>query len=135
MAQQMMWDPITVIYRGQATDGTVVTVVQEAMELANKRAGRTVYDSDWWVETVQSTLEHWGLYARRWIDTASRVPRVEFSLGESKSATTQDQVKADAADNPPANEPGKIAGSGPLTNRIMSGPLKAKDTGKEGRER
>ncbi len=135
MAQQMMWDPIVGDYRGQAADGTVVTVVPEAMELANKRAGRTVYDSDWWVETVQSTLEHWGIYSRRWIDAASRVPRVEFSIGEPKSATTQDQAKVDVADSPTANEPGKIAGSGPLTNRIMSGPLKAKDTGKEGRER
>src|SRR5437773_1414162 len=129
MAQQMMFDPILTNYRGQATNGTVVTVEPAAMELANKRAGRTVYDSDWWVETVQSTLEHWGINGRRWIDAATRVPRLDFTFEKSKSAaaSSSQQGDPDAPDESPTNPSTKPLGSGPLTNRIVSGPLNPKD--------
>src|SRR5947208_3077508 len=129
MAQQMMFDPILSNYRGQATNGTVVTVEPAAMELANKKAGRTAYDSDWWVETVQSTLEHWGILGRRWIDGATRMPRLDFTYEKSKrtGASTPEKTEADAADSSQTSQPTKPLGSGPLTNRIMSGPLNPKD--------
>lgn len=77
----MMWNQHQDIYRGQATDGTVVTVDQEVMTLAIKKAGKGVYESDWWVESLERVLSHWGISARRWIDATTHTPRAHFSMG------------------------------------------------------
>ncbi|MDQ6694036.1 MAG: hypothetical protein M3014_06400 [Chloroflexota bacterium] len=106
MSQKMMWDIIAGIYRGQATDTTVVTVEEAAMTLALTKAGKGVFDADWWPETLTRILEHWGIYSRRWIDEATRLPRMHFVLGQPKPGT-----------------PGIENASGPLSARIMSGPL------------
>ena len=80
MSQKLMWNQIESLYRGQGTNGAVVTVEAEAMDLAMRRAGKTVYDTDWWVETLQNVLEHWGIFGQRWTDAATKVPRRHFSL-------------------------------------------------------
>jgi len=76
----MMWDLHEDTYRGQASDGTVVTVPQPVMELALKKAGKGVYDSDWWVESQESILSHWGIDSRRWMDGVTRTPRARFTM-------------------------------------------------------
>ena len=112
MAQQMMWIPFEEQYRGQATQGEVVTVAEDAMKLALKKAGNWVFDSDWWVETLIRVLEHWGIYRKRWLDPATQVVRLHFSVG-----------------NPTPDPNDSKTASGPLSTRILSGPL---DRNKEG---
>ncbi len=104
MAREMMWNEFEGQYRGQAEGGEVVTVAEDAMKLAHKRAGSWAFDSDWWVETLTRVLEHWGLYKKRWVDPSTQVVRLHFTLGEPKPAAP-------------------IQGTGPLSARIMSGPL------------
>ena len=130
MAQAMMWDPIVGDYRGQATNGTVVTVDKDVMDMANKRAGKAVYESDWWVETLERVLEHWGIYAKRWVDAASGVPRINFSLDRPAEVPTK-PVEQALPEPPP--QPAKTP-SGPLSKRLMSGPLHVKDSGSEGKK-
>lgn len=105
MPQMMMWSQVEAQYRGQATDGSVITVADEAMQLAHRKAGNSIYECDWWVETLTQVLERWGVYCKRWIDPASQVPRLHFSLGDPKSGVQTTQT------------------TGPLSARIMSGPL------------
>lgn len=109
MTQRMMWIQREDAYRGQAADGTVITVAEDAMALAQKKAGNGIYEADWWAETLTRVLEHWGVYCKRWTDPASQVPRLHFTLGEPG--------------------PDKPTPTGPLSARIMSGPL-----GREKRE-
>ena len=124
MAQAMMWDPLVGNYRGQATNGTVVTVDEDAMALATRMAGKGVYDSDWWVETLARVLEHWGIYGKQWIDGATKMPRSNF-------ATERQEEKA-AAEPPPPQQPQQTSmPSGPLSKRLMSGPLSKKDVEKD----
>ena len=80
MAQQMMWDHISAVFRGQATNGTVVTVDEGAMNAALKNAGKGVYDSDWWVETLDTILDHWGIDVKHWVDDITRSPRAGYSM-------------------------------------------------------
>jgi hypothetical protein len=120
MAQIMMWDHILSVYRGQASNGTVIVVEPPAMELAHKRAGKTVYDSDWWIETVQRTLEHWGIYARRWVDAATHVPRINYSLTRPGNTGTLSTEQLEAPSTPLSSS--SLANSGPLLNS-GSGPL------------
>ena len=103
MTQQMMWNYTDEIYRGQADDGTVITVAEDAMRVALLKAGRQIFETEWWVETLTSVLEHWGIHGRRWIDDVTRMPRLDFTLGQPKSAPGQS--------------------SGPLSSRLNSGPL------------
>ena len=124
MAQRMMWDHITAMYRGQAGNGTVVAVEPEAMDLAHKRAGKVVYDSDWWVETLQITLEHWGIFGRHWMDAATRVPRANFSLNRY---TDTDKLTQEQVSSAPPPTPTKPLSSGPLLSRLKSGPLGARE--------
>lgn len=102
MAQRMMWNLVETLYRGQASDGAVITVVEDAMKLAHQKAGFGVYDADWWVETLTQVLEHWGIYCKRWVDPTAQTPRLHFTLGEPKP---------------------DIQSTGPLSARILSGPL------------
>ncbi len=104
MAQNMMWNEIEALYRGQAAQGEVVTVAEDAMKVAHKRAGNWAFEADWWVETLTRVLEHWGLYRKRWVDPATQVVRLHFTLGDPRPANT-------------------IQATGPLSARIMSGPL------------
>ncbi len=110
-AQRMMWNETERQYRGQASDGAVVTVMEDAMMLAHRKAGNGVFDSDWWVETLTRVLEHWGIYYKRWMDPATNTARMHFTLGQPKPDTPQ--------------------APGPLTTRIMSGPL-SRNEKKEG---
>ena len=112
MAQKLMWSQIESLYRGQGTNGAVVTVEVEAMDVAMRRAGKSVYDSDWWVETLQNVLEHWGIYIQHWTDAATRVPRMHFSVtmprpGEGPGASQQPST---------TSGPLRSMASGPLTS-------------------
>ena len=104
MAQSMMWNEFEGQYRGQATQGEVVTVAEDAMKLVHKKAGNGVFESDWWVETLTRILEHWGVYRKRWVDPATQVVRLHFTLGDPS----------------PGDAPQT---SNPLATRILSGPL------------
>jgi hypothetical protein len=106
MPSQMMWNVVERLYRGQATDGTVVTVDESAMQAAQKQAGKGIYETDWWRETLPVTLERWGLVAKRWVDEATGMPRAHYSLG--------------AAENSPAPDVGRRA-SGSLLDRLSTG--------------
>lgn len=106
MAQQIMWNEFEGQYRGQATGGEVVTVAEDAMKLALKKAGNWVFDSDWWVETLIRVLEHWGIYRKRWTDPATQVVRLHFTMGDPTPGPDE-----------------STASSGPLSTRILSGPL------------
>lgn len=80
MAQRMMWNQFQAQYRGQATNGTVVTVDETVMALALKKAGKGVFDSDWWIESLERVLNHWGITAQRWVDATTNTRRAHFSL-------------------------------------------------------
>ena len=114
MAQELMWSQIQAVYRGQATNGVLVVVEDDAMQLALKKAGKTVFDTDWWLETPNDVLEHWGVYAKRLVDEATQVPKTTFKAGEPKSGST--------ITNPSLG--------GPLSTRILSGKL-AEDQAKD----
>lgn len=101
----MMWSPRESLYRGQATDGTVITVDEDAMNAALKQAGKGIFETDWWIETLTRILLHWGIYSRRWIDEATKVPRIHFKLDQPK---------------PPNPLEEQIATTGPLNARIMT---------------
>src|SRR4051794_24149666 len=108
MAQQLMWSQIESLYRGQGTNGTVVTVELDAMDLAQKRAGKSVFDTDWWVETLKQVLDHWGIYSQRWTDAATRMPRVHFSItqprpGQIIDGTQQPTTQQQPYDSGPIN--------------------------------
>jgi hypothetical protein len=130
MAQQLMWNQIEALYRGQSTGGTVVTVEADAMELALKKAGKSVYDSDWWVETLLNVLEHWGVYAQRWMDAATRVPRIHFSTTPSRISPGMDPTQQPSAQQPPAQQPSTNTtpiNTGTLRERLMTKKLEPKD--------
>jgi hypothetical protein len=105
MSQQLMWNQIETLYRGQGTNGTVVTVESQALDLALSKAGKTVYDSDWWIETMQRVLEHWGVYTQRWTDSATRVPRLHFSMTESKPQEGTGSIQQPSTQQPPSQQP------------------------------
>ncbi len=105
MAQQMMWNTWQEAFRGQAGDGTIVTVEQEAMDLAHRKAGTSVYESDWWPETLTSILEHWGIYHKKWMDEDTHNPRLHFTTAAPEKASGAKPV------------------SGPLSARLASGTL------------
>ncbi len=87
MAQRMMWNQFQAQYRGQATNGTVVTVDETVMALALKKAGKSVFDSDWWIETLERVLNHWGINTQRWVDATTNTRRAHFSLeGEAEAS-------------------------------------------------
>src|SRR5438105_10072653 len=120
MAQPLMWNIYESNYRGQAANGTVVTVEEEAMELARKNAGKSVYETEWWVETLERVLEHWGIYTQRWVDDATQNRRINFTLEPPKGA---DKEEKKASEQPSLSH----SSSGPLLNRLVSGNLGTKD--------
>ena len=109
MAQQMMWNSWQETFRGQATDGTIVTVDQEAMDLAHRKAGTSVYESDWWPETLTSVLEHWGIYHKKWLDEDTHNPRLHFTTTVPEKTSEARPV------------------SGPLSARLTSSSLNTRN--------
>lgn len=122
MAQRMMFDQIEHVYRGQATDGTVITVKEDGMDLALRKAGKAVFETDWWSESQTAILEHWGLYGKRWIDDATKMPRLTFVVGEPKKGIVMPQNPT----GPLSSRLQSKSQSGPLSARIQSGPLGTK---------
>lgn len=102
----MMWSARETLYRGQASDGTVITVDEDAMQSALKKAGNGIFETDWWVDTLTRVLEHWGIFSRRWLDEATQVPRMHFRLGDPKPTTPLEKQQID--------------GTGPLSARILT---------------
>lgn len=90
----MMWSPRESLYRGQASDGTVITVDEDAMTTALKKAGNGIFETDWWIETLTRVLEHWGIFSKRWMDDITNVPRMHFRLGEPTSVDPLEELKA-----------------------------------------
>ncbi|MFL5734489.1 MAG: hypothetical protein ACJ78Q_14985 [Chloroflexia bacterium] len=130
MAQQLMWNQIEELYRGQGTNGTVITVESDAMQAALNRAGKSVYETDWWIETLQNVLEHWGVYSQRWLDVATRVPRMHFSLtpnrmgpGATQQSPTQQPPVQQSPTQPQAQEP--TGNTGPINTGSLRERLKA----------
>ena len=121
MAQKLMWNQIESQYRGQGTNGAVVTVEVEAMDLATRKAGKSVYDTDWWIETLQNVLEHWGIYTQRWTDAATKVPRIHFSVTMPRPGevpgTTQQPYTTSGPLNPMTSGP---LNTGTLRERLLS---------------
>ena len=103
-----MWIHAESVYRGQATDGTIVTVDEDAMQKALKNAGKTVFDTDWWLETLSATLTHWGIGCKRWLDDVTNTPRAHFNL-----------QNPDAGAGEPATQPTSTG----LLDRLRSSPL------------
>ena len=129
MSQKLMWNQIETLYRGQGTNGAGVTVEAEALDVAMRRAGKSVYDSDWWVETLQNVLEHWGIYMQRWTDAATRVPRIHFSVSVPRPGV----VPGGAQQPSTTSGPLKPMTSGPLNTgtlreRLLSNKQEEKET-------
>ena len=109
-----MWNPFEAQYRGQASTGEVVTVDEDVMNHAIKKAGSGVFDVDWWIESLQDVLQHWGYQSKRWIDPATQMPRVNYSFANKGAASQTEQ---------PQHTSGflsKLTSSGPLTTRILN---------------
>ena len=80
MAQQLMWDYQSSVFRGQAVNGTVVTVTEDAMNMAQRKAGKSVYETDWWLETLDTVLDGWGIEIKRWHDYVTAQNRADYTL-------------------------------------------------------
>ena len=132
MAQQMMWDVIENVFRAQTSNGSIVTVDQNAMDLAQKKAGKTVYDSDWWVETLLNVLEHWGIHNKRWVDVATQLPRYHFSL-DTPQPDTGPMASQQQPAIPTTPLPSGPIASGPLSNRLNSNKTNSQDLNNNGR--
>ena len=102
-------------------DGTVITVEEDAMETALKKAGKSIYESEWWLETLAQVLEHWGIYCKRSVDEATHVPRLRFSMiPPAPKETGTSQAQRPSTYTTPLN-------SGPLSSRLNSGRLDNKE--------
>jgi hypothetical protein len=121
MSQQLMWNQIEELYRGQGTNGTVITIESDAMQTALNRAGKAVYDTDWWIETLQNVLEHWGVYSQRWLDVATRVPRIHFSLTPNRLDRTITGQQA-PSQQPPSYQP-QAQSQEESTSNTDTGPI------------
>jgi hypothetical protein len=112
---QIMWSQTEKVYRGQATGGTVISIDEDAMDRALRKAGQSVFECDWWIETLSVVLEHWGLKGKRWMDPATQVPRLHYSL----VATEADAPSGPPPPAPPPAQP-QTPAPGPLTSRLMN---------------
>ncbi len=124
---RILWSQIDGHYRGQSNAGVILTVDQDAMNMAIKNAGNAVFDTEWWVETLSVVLEHWGLKSKRTLDHTTQMPHVHYRL-------TTDGIPAGNTDFlNGANGAGPLKGTGPLTTRLLiSGKLNSSnlDSGK-----
>ena len=90
-------------FRGQATNGTVVTVDHDVMDVVNKKAGKSVYDSDWWVETLEAVLEPTGhrlVRARSGDEALKALLRDEFAAILSRQLASAGSARDSAPTNP-----------------------------------
>jgi hypothetical protein len=112
---RIMWSQAESLYRGQSLTGTVITIDEDALNVALKNAGNSIFDTEWWLETLQVVLERWGLRSKQWTDPATQVLRVH--------------IRTAASDQPP----GTGVGTGPLTTRLLnSGGLDGSKVGSGG---
>lgn len=141
MQQQLMWTAMEARFRGQATNGSIVTVTQDALDMALKHAGRQVYETDWWVETLPQVIQNWGIYYRQTLDKATFNHCVDFSHESFETAAPEpadhsfarssSRASGPLGSTPPSGplpNPGTSGSlsdrlSGPLNNRMLSGPL------------
>jgi hypothetical protein len=112
MPQQMMWNTIEDKYKGQASDGTLITVDEDVMMEAHKRAGKAVYDTDWWTETLVYVLASWGIFGERSYDHSTRLPTARFRSGEPRLSNNTGGLKNT---------------TGPLSARLTSGPISTRN--------
>jgi hypothetical protein len=112
---RIMWSQAESLYRGQSLTGTVITIDEDALNTALKHAGNTIFDTEWWLETLTVVLERWGLRSKEWTDPTTQVLRVHIRT---------------AASDQPADTG---VGTGPLTTRLLiSGGLDASKVGSGG---
>ena len=104
---RIMWSQAESLYRGQSLTGTVITVDEDALQAALKNAGNSIFDTEWWIETLTVVLDRWGLKSKQWTDPATQVLRLHFRIAD-----------------PNANQPGQPSqssvGTGPLTTRLLN---------------
>jgi len=101
---RIMWSQAESLYRGQSLTGTVITVDEDALKAALKNAGNSIFDTEWWIETLAVVLERWGLKSKQWTDPATRVLRLHFRVAEAD-----------------AGQPSQSSvGTGPLTTRLLN---------------
>jgi hypothetical protein len=101
---RIMWSQAESLYRGQSLTGTVITVDEDALQIALKNAGNSIFDTEWWIETLTVVLDRWGLKSKQWTDPATQVLRLHFRIAD-----------------PNASQPGQPAVvTGPLTTRLLS---------------
>jgi hypothetical protein len=111
---QLMWNPFESQYRGQASTGEVVTVDEDVMHHALKKAGSGVFEVDWWIESLQDVLQHWGYQAKRWTDPATQMPRVNYSFAARGAAPQGEE------EHTSSGILHKLTTSGPLTTRLLN---------------
>jgi hypothetical protein len=90
-------------------------VDEDVMNHAIKKAGSGVFEVDWWIESLQDVLQHWGYESKRWMDPATQMPRVNYSFANKGAASQEEQ--------PNASTSGflrKLTTTGPLTTRILN---------------
>lgn len=109
---RILWDHVEGRYRGQANSGVILTIDEDAMNKAMKNAGNSVLDTEWWVETLTSVLEHWGLKSKRSSDHITQMPHVHFRLTNEHPPLTSGPLNPDST--------GPIKGTGPLTTRLLN---------------
>lgn len=114
---RILWDHIESHYRAQSNSGVIISIDDDAMIKVLKNAGNSVFDTEWWMETLTDVLEHWGLRSKRWTDPATQMPRIHYRLTNERIPTGTTGPIGGSAGSPSQN-------TGPLTNRINStGPL------------
>ena len=112
---QLMWNPFEAQYRGQGSTGVIVTVDEDVMNHAIKKAGSGVFEVDWWLESLQNVLEHWGYETKRWTDPVTQMPRVNYSFAPKGAAHSEGEQA-----HTTSGLLRKLTTSGPLTTRILN---------------
>ncbi|MEO5953714.1 MAG: hypothetical protein ABIQ44_14725 [Chloroflexia bacterium] len=140
---RILWDHVEAHYRAQCNSGVILSIDDDAMIKALKNAGNIVFDTEWWVETLQNVLEHWGLRSKRWTDPVTQMPRIHYRLTNERVPTGATSPIGGTGTGPLMNRLNntgslsdrlntgslseRINGTGPLTNRINgTGPLSSR---------
>jgi hypothetical protein len=101
---RIMWSQAEGLYRGQSLTGTVITVDEDALKSALKNAGNSIFDTEWWIETLTVVLERWGMNSKQWTDPATQVLRLHFRIADAN-----------------AGQPSQSGSTtGPLTTRLLN---------------
>jgi hypothetical protein len=112
---QLMWNPFEAQYRGQSPTGEVVTVDEDVMNHAIKKAGSGVFEVAWWLESLPDVLQHWGYQEKRWTDPSTRMPRVNYSFAPKGAAAEGDHTQPTTS-----GFLRKLTTTGPLTTRLLN---------------